>query len=157
MAVEQSSGKIIKESRKEGETLKIPALTKSEETLMMFLWNQGKPLSVQEMIDSWEGDERTWKDNHMRVIVRALVEKGVLEVAELDYHNSRASRRLRPTFSKKEYYAQVVKHGGLSVSEMVEAEAVAMAKKGDKEGMSALLRDLKEIIEEYDMREDDLE
>lgn len=124
---------------------------------MMFLWNQGKPLSVQEMIDSWEGDERTWKDNHMRVIVRALVEKGVLEVAELDYHNSRASRRLRPTFSKKEYYAQVVKHGGLSVSEMVEAEAVAMAKKGDKEGMSALLSDLKEIIEEYDMREDDSE
>lgn len=157
MAVEQSSRKIIKESRKEGETLKIPALTKSEETLMMFLWNQGKPLSVQEMIDSWEGDERTWKDNHMRVIVRALVEKGVLEVAELDYHNSRASRRLRPTFSKKEYYAQVVKHGGLSVSEMVEAEAVAMAKKGDKEGMSALLSDLKEIIEEYDMREDDSE
>ena len=137
--------------------MKIPALTKSEETLMMFLWNQGKPLSVQEMIDSWEGDERTWKDNHMRVIVRALVEKGVLEVAELDYHNSRASRRLRPTFSKKEYYAQVVKHGGLSVSEMVEAEAVAMAKKGDKEGMSALLSDLKEIIEEYDMREDDSE
>lgn len=137
--------------------MKIPALTKSEETLMMFLWNRGKPLSVQEMIDSWEGDERTWKDNHMRVIVRDLVEKGALEVAELDYHNSRASRRLRPTFSKKEYYAQVVKHGGLSVSEMVEAEAVAMAKKGDKEGMSALLRDLKEIIEEYDMREDDSE
>lgn len=137
--------------------MKIPALTKSEETLMMFLWNRGKPLSVQEMIDSWEGDERTWKDNHMRVIVRDLVEKGALEVAELDYHNSRASRRLRPTFSKKEYYAQVVKHGGLSVSEMVEAEAVAMAQKGDKEGMSALLRDLKEIIEEYDMREDDSE
>ncbi len=134
--------------------MKIPALTKSEETVMMFLWNQGKPLSVQEMIDSWEGEERTWKDNHMRVIVRALVEKGALEVAELDYHNSRASRRLRPTFSKKEYYSQMMKRGGLTASEMVEAEAVAMAQIGDKEGMSALIRDLKGIIEEYDMRDD---
>ncbi len=154
MGAEQSSEIIIKKLRRGGETLKIPVLTKSEETLMMFLWNRGKPLSVQEMIDSWGGYERTWKDNHMRVIVRALVEKGALEVAELDYHNSRASRRLRPTFSKKEYYAQVMKRGGLTASEMVEAEAVALAQKGDKEGMSALIRDLKGIIEEYAMRDD---
>ncbi len=157
MTAEWSFDQVINSLRKEGETLKIPALTKSEETVMMFLWNQGKPLSVQEMIDSWEGEERTWKDNHMRVIVRTLVEKGALEVAELDYHNSRASRRLRPTFSKKEYYAQVMKRGGLTASEMVEAEAVAMAQKGDKEGMSALIRDLKGIIEEYDMRDDGAE
>lgn len=137
--------------------MKIPALTKSEETVIMFLWNQGKPLSVQEMIDSWEGEERTWKDNHMRVIVRALIEKGALEVAELDHRTSRASRRLRPTFSKKEYYAQVMKRGGLTASEMVEAEAVAMAKKGDKEGLSNLIHDLKGIIEEYGMRDDDAE
>lgn len=157
MAVKWSFDQVINSLRKEGETLKIPALTKSEETLMMFLWNRGKPLSVQEMIDSWEGDERTWKDNHMRVIVRALVEKGALEVTELDYHNSRASRRLRPTFSKKDYYAQVMKRGGLTASEMVEAEAVAMAKKGDKEGLSNLIHDLKGIIEEYGMRDDDAE
>lgn len=135
----------------------IPALTKTEEKVMMFLWKQDKPLSVLEMLESWEGDERTWKDNYMRAIVRSLVEKGALEVAELECRNSRASRRLRPTFSKKDYFAQVVKHGGLTVSEMVEAEAVAMAKRGDKEGMNALLRDLKEIIKEYDMREDDAE
>ena len=157
MAVKWSFDQVINSLRKEGETLKIPALTKSEETLMMFLWTRGKPLSVQEMIDSWEGDERTWKDNHMRVIVRALVEKGALEVTELDYHNSRASRRLRPTFSKKDYYAQVMKRGGLTASEMVEAEAVAMAKKGDKEGLSNLIHDLKGIIEEYGMRDDDAE
>lgn len=134
--------------------MKIPALTKSEETVMLFLWKQNKPLSVLEMIDSWEGDERTWKDNYMRAIVRALVEKGALEVAELECRNNRASRRLQPTFSKEDYYAQLVRRGGLSVSEMVEAEAVAMAKKGDREGMSTLIRDLKGIIEEYDMRDD---
>lgn len=143
--------------RKEGETLNIPALTKSEETVMLFLWKQGKPLSVLEMIDSWEGEERTWKDNYMRAIVRALVEKGALKVADLECRNSRTSRRLEPTFSKKDYYVQMMKRGGLTASEMVEAEAVAMAQKGDKEGMSALIRDLKGIIKEYDMRDDDAE
>ena len=135
--------------------LNIPALTKTEEKVMMFLWRRGEPLSVQEMLESWDGDEKTWKDNYMRAIVRALVKKGALEIYDLECRNNRASRRLQPAFSKEDYYAQLVRRGGLSVSEMVEAEAVAMAKKGDKEGMSALLRDLKGIIEEYDMREDD--
>ena len=41
--------------------MKIPALTKTEETVMVFLWKQDRPLSVQEMINSWEGEEKTWK------------------------------------------------------------------------------------------------
>ena len=91
----------------------------------------------------------------MRAIVRTLVKKGALEVSDIKLRsNSRASRRLQPTFSKKDYYSQLVKRGGLRVSEMVEAEAVAMTQKGDREGMSALIRDLKEIIEEYDTRDD---
>ncbi len=122
---------------------------------MKFLWKQDKPLSVQEMLDLWEGEEKTWQDNYMRAIVRTLVKKGALEVSDIKLRsNSRASRRLQPTFSKKDYYSQLVKRGGLRVSEMVEAEAVAMTQKGDREGMSALIRDLKEIIEEYDTRDD---
>ena len=134
--------------------MNIPALTKTEEKVMMFLWKQGKPLSVQEMLESWEGDEKTWKDNYMRAIVRTLMEKGALEIHDMECRNNRASRRLQPTFSKEDYYAQLVRQGGLTVSEMVEAEAVAMAKKGDRVGMSVLIRDLKGIIEEYDMRDD---
>lgn len=140
---------------KEGETLNIPALTNTEEKVMKFLWKQDKPLSVQEMLDLWEGEEKTWQDNYMRAIVRTLVKKGALEVSDIKLRsNSRASQRLQPTFSKKDYYSQLVKRGGLRVSEMVEAEAVAMTQKGDREGMSALIRDLKEIIEEYDTRDD---
>lgn len=135
--------------------MNIPALTNTEEKVMKFLWEQDKPLSVQEMLDLWEGEEKTWQDNYMRAIVRTLVKKGALEVSDIKLHsNSRASRRLQPTFSKKDYYSQLVKRGGLRVSEMVEAEAVAMAEKGDREGMSALICDLKEIIEEYDTRDD---
>ncbi len=135
--------------------MNIPALTNTEEKVMKFLWKQDKPLSVQEMLDLWEGEEKTWQDNYMRAIVRTLVKKGALEVSDIKLRsNSRASRRLQPTFSKKDYYSQLVKRGGLRVSEMVEAEAVAMTQKGDREGMSALIRDLKEIIEEYDTRDD---
>ena len=64
--------------------LNIPALTKTEEKVMMFLWRRGEPLSVQEMLESWDGDEKTWKDNYMRAIVRALVEKGALEIYDLE-------------------------------------------------------------------------
>lgn len=137
-----------------GVTLKIPALTKTEETVMVFLWKQDRPLSVQEMLNSWEGEEKTWKDNYMRKIVYSLVEKGALKVAEVEYLNNQATRRFKPTFSREDYYGQMMKRGGLTASEMVEAEAVAMAKKGDREGLSSLIHDLKGIIEEYDMRDD---
>ena len=135
--------------------MNIPALTKTEEKVMLFLWNKGEPLSVQEMLESWEGEEKTWKDNYMRAIVRALMEKGALTIAELECRNNRASRRLAPTFSKKDYYAQMMKRGGLTASELVKAQAVAMAKCGDREGIDALIRDLEDIIEEYRTREDD--
>lgn len=137
--------------------MKIPALTKTEETVMVFLWKQDRPLSVQEMLNSWEGEEKTWKDNYMRKIVYSLVEKGALKVAEVEYLNNQATRRFKPNFSREEYYGQMMKRGGLTASEMVEAEAVAMAKKGDREGLSSLIHDLKGIIEEYDMRDDDAE
>ena len=137
--------------------MKIPALTKTEETVMVFLWKQDRPLSVQEMLNSWEGEEKTWKDNYMRKIVYSLVEKGALKVAEVEYLNNQATRRFKPTFSREDYYGQMMKRGGLTASEMVEAEAVAMAKKGDREGLSSLIHDLKGIIEEYGMRDDDAE
>lgn len=71
----------------------------------------------------------------MRAIVRALEDKGALKITGLERKNNCNSRRLQPSFSKQAYFAAVIKHGGLSVSEMVEAEAVAMAQQDDKEGM----------------------
>ena len=49
-------------------------LTKTEEKVMLFLWDQGRPLSVQEMLEAWDGDGKTWKDNYMRAIVHSLEE-----------------------------------------------------------------------------------
>lgn len=142
--------------KKGGEILKnIPALTKTEEKVMLFLWKQGKALSVQEMLETWDGEEKTWKDNYMRAIVHAMEEKGALEFSDLNQRGSRCSRRMRPAFSKADYYNQLRKRGGLTIGEMAKAEAVAMAKDDDREGMDALLRDLEEIIEEYRARDDE--
>ena len=68
---------------------------------------------------------------------------------------NRYARRFQPAYSKKEYYSHLVKRGGLSASEMVKVEAVALAASGDQQGMDALIHELEEIIEEYRRRDDD--
>ena len=130
-------------------------LTKTEEKVMLFLWDQGRPLSVQEMLEAWDGDGKTWKDNYMRAIVHSLEEKEALEFCNLERLGNRYARRFQPAYSKKEYYSHLVKRGGLSASEMVKVEAVALAASGDQQGMDALIHELEEIIEEYRRRDDD--
>ena len=130
-------------------------LTKTEEKVMLFLWDQGRPLSVQEMLEAWDGDGKTWKDNYMRAIVHSLEEKEALEFCNLERRGNRYARRFQPAYSKKEYYSHLVKRGGLSASEMVKVEAVALAASGDQQGMDALIHELEEIIEEDRRRDDD--
>ena len=130
-------------------------LTKTEEKVMLFLWDQGRPLSVQEMLEAWDGDGKTWKDNYMRAIVHSLEEKEALEFCNLERRGNRYARRFQPAYSKKEYYSHLVKRGGLSASEMVKVEAVALAASGDQQVMDALIHELEEIIEEYRRRDDD--
>ena len=130
-------------------------LTKTEEKVMLFLWDQGRPLSVQEMLEAWDGDGKTWKDNYMRAIVHSLEEKEALEFCNLERRGNRYARRFQPAYSKKEYYSHLVKRGGLSASEMVKVEAVALAASGDQQGMDVLIHELEEIIEEYRRRDDD--
>lgn len=138
--------------------MKKKGLTKTEESVMLFLWDQDKPLSIQEMVEVWDGKEKPWKDNYLRAIIHSLEVKGVVEYSNsLDRRGNRYARRFQPTISKKDYYAKMVKGNGLSVREMVEAEAVAMIQNEDREGLDALIRDLEEIIEEYRQRDDDAE
>lgn len=128
-------------------------LTKSEEKLMLFLWEQGRPMSVTEMLEAWDND--AWTKNYTRDIVRSLEQKGAVEFYDLDHRGSKYARRFRPVLSKEEYYAQLAKHSGVTVGKMLKAEAVAMVMKGDKEGMKGLIRELEEIIAEYRIEDGD--
>lgn len=128
------------------------SLTKSEEKLMLFLWEQGRPMSVAEMLEAW--DNRGWTKNYTRDIVRSLEQKGAVEFYDLDHRGSKYARRFRTVLSKEEYYTRLAKHSGVTVSRMLQVEAVAMAERGDRDGMEKLIRELEDIIEEYRARDD---
>lgn len=130
-------------------------LSKAEEKVMMFLWEQAKPLSVLEMLENWDDDGRTWTDNYMRAIIRSLEGKGAVEFFNLEQRGCKYARRFVTTFTKKEYFTQLAKRSGVSVSDMVKVEAVAMAENGDREGMNGLIHELEEIIEEYRAKDDE--
>ncbi|WP_322199777.1 BlaI/MecI/CopY family transcriptional regulator [Acutalibacter intestini] len=129
-------------------------LSRTEEKVMTFLWEQGKPLSVPEMLELWDHTNKTWTVNYMRAILRSLEEKEAVRFHDLNRRGSQYARRFIPTYSKKEYYTELAKRSGVSISDIVRVEAVAMTQKGDKDGMDDLIRQLEAIIEEYRVKDD---
>lgn len=59
--------------------------------------------------------------------------------------------------SREDYYAQLARHNGVTVSKMLQAEAFALVKQGDKKEMEELIQELEDIIEEYRARDDEEE
>lgn len=131
-------------------------LTKAEEKVMLFFWEQAKPLSVLEMLKCWDDNGKTWTDNYMRAIIRSLEGKGAVEFYNLHQSGSKYARRFIPTFTKNEYFTQLAKRSGVTVGEMVQVEAVAMAQQGDREGLNDLIHELEGILEEYRAKDDDV-
>jgi len=119
---------------------------------MLFLWEQGRPLSVPEILEAW--DEKTWTKNYIRNIMCSLEQKGAVEFYDLDHRGKRYARRFKTILNKDEYFAQLAEHSGVSVGKMLKAQAVALVTKGDKEGMEDLIRELEDIIEEYRSKDD---
>ena len=77
------------------------SLTKSEEKLMRFLWEQGQPLSASEIQALWEG--QAWTKTYTRDVIRGLEEKGVIEFDSLERTGKKYGRRFRTVMSKEEY------------------------------------------------------
>lgn len=133
--------------------MKYQHLSKTEEKLMTFLWDQAQPLSVPEMLERW--DDKAWTDNYMRVILKSLEKKGAVEFYDLDHRGSKYARRFRATLSREEYYAQLACSNGVTVRDVAQIQAVAMVQKGGREGMEELIRELEDMIEEYRARDED--
>lgn len=129
------------------------SLTKSEEKLMRFLWEQGQPLSASEIQALWEG--QAWTKTYTRDVIRGLEEKGVIEFDSLERTGKKYGRRFRTVMSKEEYYSQEAIRNGITAGKLFRAEALALAKKGDKDGMDSLIQELENMIEEYRARDDD--
>lgn len=130
-------------------------LTKSEEKLMRFLWDQGKPLSASEIHVLWE--DHAWTKTYTRDILRALEEKGAIEFDSLERTGKKYGRRFRTVMTKEEFYSQEAIRNGVTASDLFQLEAFALVKKGNKEGMEELIKELEDIIEEYRLMDDDEE
>ncbi len=131
-----------------------PYLTKSEEELMSFLWNYGKPLSVPEMLDICT--EHSWSDHYLRVMLKSLERKKMVAVADFDHRGTQYARRFQCVVTKEEYFLQQAKGRGITVNDLVHTEAVAMIRSGDREGVAKLMSQLKEIFAEYEQEDEDL-
>ncbi len=128
------------------------SLSKSEEKLMAFLWDQNTPLSVPEMEELCE--KQTWGEHYLRVMLKSLENKGAVECCSFEQRGKQYARRFRCTVTKEEYYVQLAEKGGANLNGVFRATAVAMTKKADKESQEELLKKLEEIMEEYRTRDD---
>lgn len=142
-------------SWKEGGYVAYIPLTKSEEKLMQFLWEQGKPLSASEIQALWK--DNAWTKSYTRDIIRALEEKGAIEFYNLERTGKNYGRRFRTVLTRGEYFSQLAMRNGVTVTKMFKVEAFAMVEKGNKQEMDDLIRELEGMIEEYRARDDDAE
>ncbi len=129
------------------------ALTKSEEKLMRFLWEQGVPLSASEIQALWK--DNGWTKTYTRDIIRVLEEKGAIEFDSLERTGKKYGRRFRTVMTKEEFYSQEAIRNGITAGKLFQVEALALVKKGDNEGMESLIQELEDMIEEYRTRDDE--
>ena len=76
-------------------------LTKSEKQIMELLWSIDEPLTCLEIIDRCE--EKTWKDSYVHIMIRSLLDKGMIQVDGVELICKNYARKFGPAMSKDEY------------------------------------------------------
>lgn len=127
-------------------------VTKHEESLMHFLWKAGKPLSKNEILEQFT--DREWKDGYLGLMLRSLEGMGAIECRGIIRFGRHYSRQFAPTLSKEEYYLQSAREAGVDANSFAKA-AVAAAGKADKGSKEELVRELKEMIREFEAEDED--
>ena len=117
--------------------------TRREEELMELLWETGQPMTSIEMIA--DKKERTWKDNYLKVIIRALLEKGAIRVCGVKQYKTQYARQFEYVITREDYIAKQAVAKGLNGSSLTNI-AVAMAKETGSE--EELIARLEEVIKE---------
>lgn len=81
-------------------------LTKSEKQIMELLWASDKPLTCHEIVENSEG--KTWKDSYIHIMIRSLIEKGMLKVDGVELVCKNYARKFAPAMSKDEYIVKTL-------------------------------------------------
>lgn len=81
-------------------------LTKSELEVMTVLWNEGRPLSRNEIISLSE--HKTWKDSSIHILLNGLLAKEAIKEAGFVRSGKVWGRLYAPNLSCEDYYAEEV-------------------------------------------------
>lgn len=128
------------------------SLTRREEELMDFLWECGEPVTSNDILDRCQ--PRTWSNSYLQVMLRALLNKGMLEPIGMVRYGTQYARKLRCTMTKEEYYVALAAGKDLDKGLFAKA-AVAMAVKEKGEDRQELVEQLEEMLRDFSEEETD--
>lgn len=81
-------------------------LTKSEMEIMDVLWNKRIPMSRSDLLE--EGEEKTWKDSSVHILLNGLLQKGAIREAGVVRCRKTYGRTFLPTMTREEYFAATI-------------------------------------------------
>ena len=131
---------------------KIIQLTEREEQVMNFMWEYGRPVTSNDILELCTN--RTWKDSYLMIMLRSLEQKGAIEVCGRILYNTQYARVLRPKLSKEQYYLQLAYKRGVNRRDFIQL-AVSLANDMDPEGTDDLIASLTDIIKDLDNNKKD--
>lgn len=121
-------------------------LTKREEELMDFLWEYGKPVTSNEILELCQS--HCWRETYLQVMIRSLLKKGMIEQVGIMTFGNHYARQLQYTMSKEEYFVALAAGKNLNKCHFAKA-AVAMAAKESPEDRQALIEQLEQMLKDF--------
>lgn len=118
---------------------------------MNFLWDYGRPISIAQISEKWDGKDIT--DHHLRVLLKSLEKKSAIECCGVEPRGRQYSRIFRCMISREEYYAKVLDVNGVSLPKLLKVESVALARVDSRENIDELIQSLQGVIDELKERE----
>ena len=81
-------------------------LTKSEMEIMDVFWGETSPLSRSDLLA--RGDEKSWKDSSVHILLNGLLQKGAIEEVGFVKRSKTYGRTFAPTVTREEYFAATI-------------------------------------------------
>lgn len=81
-------------------------LTRSEMEIMDVMWESNVPMSRADLLA--RGEEKTWKDSSVHILLNGLLQKGAIKEAGLVKRNKTYGRIFVPTLTREEYFATTI-------------------------------------------------
>ena len=87
--------------------MQIPRLSKSEKEIMSILWAANRPLSSSEIIEL--AGEKTWRSNSIHLFLNNLMDKKMIQVADVVIRGKHACRIFEPIYTETDSIVNEIK------------------------------------------------